>query len=222
MRTVDQVHRDTSPWMLDTWAAETTHASTSSGTAHGLSLAGQYEDFGSLTGLHPASDLHPASHGLASRNGSRPSRSEPAASRRPIGTATPWLVACIIKGFAAYAQGMYPSFAGRGEFIDREELERNSQPRRHADNGHGGEAPWLNASHSPTSGNSKRSARAQTASPGWSARITSPVARFWSSIRRALGARQRITQLEALDDRTLKDIGISRYQIERFETHRGR
>jgi uncharacterized protein YjiS (DUF1127 family) len=132
------------------------------------------------------------------------------------------LVVFAVEGLAAYAEAMYPSFAKPGEFIDDQELDRNSLRCRHTQNDHGSGAPWLNASHSPTSGNSKRSARAQTASPGWSARITSPVARFWSRMRRELGARQRITHLEALDDRTLKDIGISRYQIERFEAYRDR
>jgi uncharacterized protein YjiS (DUF1127 family) len=52
------------------------------------------------------------------------------------------------------------------------------------------------------------------ASFGWSARIRSRVVRLWSAFRRMRQMRRAIAELEVLDDRMLKDIGICRCEIE--------
>lgn len=64
--------------------------------------------------------------------------------------------------------------------------------------------------------------RVRSTSPGWSARITSLAARFWSRMRRKREVRLAITRLDVLDDRTLKDIGLHRSQVESAVTHRER
>jgi uncharacterized protein YjiS (DUF1127 family) len=48
----------------------------------------------------------------------------------------------------------------------------------------------------------------------WPARIVSTIARFWSHCRRERHVRVTSAELQALDDRMLKDIGIQRCQIE--------
>jgi uncharacterized protein YjiS (DUF1127 family) len=53
-----------------------------------------------------------------------------------------------------------------------------------------------------------------------SARIASIPARLWSKIRHERKCRRTIAALEALDDQTLKDIGVLRYDIEQDVRHR--
>jgi uncharacterized protein YjiS (DUF1127 family) len=48
----------------------------------------------------------------------------------------------------------------------------------------------------------------------WLARIASTIARFWSRWHRVQHVRLMSTELQALDDRMLKDIGLQRCQIE--------
>ena len=47
----------------------------------------------------------------------------------------------------------------------------------------------------------------------WLARITSTIARFWLRMRQDRHARLMSGELQALDDRMLKDIGLQRCQI---------
>ena len=47
----------------------------------------------------------------------------------------------------------------------------------------------------------------------WLARIASTIARFWSRRHRVRHVRLMSTELQALDDRMLKDIGLQRCQI---------
>jgi uncharacterized protein YjiS (DUF1127 family) len=49
---------------------------------------------------------------------------------------------------------------------------------------------------------------------GWLARIASNFASFWSRSRRKRHAWVMSAELQALDDRMLKDIGLQRFQIE--------
>lgn len=56
----------------------------------------------------------------------------------------------------------------------------------------------------------------------WLARIASTIARFWSSGRAKRHARLMSADLQALDDRMLKDIGLQRYQIESAVLNGGR
>jgi uncharacterized protein YjiS (DUF1127 family) len=63
---------------------------------------------------------------------------------------------------------------------------------------------------------------ARTDFPNWSAWITSNLAKLWSRLLHEHESRQVRAALAALDDRTLKDIGISRYEIEEIGTHEHR
>jgi uncharacterized protein YjiS (DUF1127 family) len=47
----------------------------------------------------------------------------------------------------------------------------------------------------------------------WLARIASTIARFWSRSRRERHVRLVSAELQALDDRMLKDIGLQRYRF---------
>jgi uncharacterized protein YjiS (DUF1127 family) len=51
--------------------------------------------------------------------------------------------------------------------------------------------------------------------PGWVARAATIFGKLWSGILRKGELRRSRIALQALDDRTLKDIGISRYEIDR-------
>ncbi len=73
-----------------------------------------------------------------------------------------------------------------------------------------------------TSQDNQRSAGVQIASPAWNARIISRLVMLWARMRRAQNIRRTITTLESLDDRTLKDIGMHRCQIQSVVTHRDR
>jgi hypothetical protein len=80
-----------------------------------------------------------------SRNGSPRSPFMPDASRRPIAKAIAWLAACLIESFAAYGEAMSPGFFEAGELIDRQDHERNSQPRWQPQDEPWSDVPWLNA-----------------------------------------------------------------------------
>jgi uncharacterized protein YjiS (DUF1127 family) len=55
---------------------------------------------------------------------------------------------------------------------------------------------------------------ARTDFPSWGAWITSNLAKLWSRLLREHESRRVREALAALDDRTLKDIGISRHEID--------
>jgi uncharacterized protein YjiS (DUF1127 family) len=61
-----------------------------------------------------------------------------------------------------------------------------------------------------------RSEGARSGSPRWSASIMSLAAEFRSGMRRQLDRRPAISDLRTLDDQTLKNIGLSRGDIESF------
>lgn len=200
MRIVDQVDRNTC-------IAKRAHVSTFAGTAYRPTIVGQCEDSSSLVGSRPGSE------GPASRDGSLQSLSEPDASQRPIARAMSRLMTLLIEGFAAYGEALSPTLIYPGELIDDEELEQTAQPRWQAQDERRSKMPWPDASPPRKLEDSARSAKSQTASPGWSARITSFAARVWSRIRHERRVWLTVTSLEALDDRTLDDIGMHRSQI---------
>lgn len=149
-----------------------------------------------------------------SSNGSPQSPSVPDAPRRPIAKAMAWLGTCLIESFAAYGEAMSPGFFEAGAFIDRQEHERDSQPGWQPQDEPWSDAPWLNAPPPRSPEQSERSVRVRTGSIGWRAGITSPVARFWSRMRREQGIRRTIRNLKALDDRTREDIAVHQSQVE--------
>jgi uncharacterized protein YjiS (DUF1127 family) len=190
MRIVDEVSRDMSLFALGTGAGAEAHTSIYSGAAYGRG---------------------PADAESEGKCGSPESKYESDASRLPVATALSWLVARLIEGFAAYGHGMHPSFVDLGDCIDGRKLEWDSQRRPQTQDEHRSEVPWLNLSHPRTSRDADRSSRAPAASPGSRARHTSLVSRFWARIRHERRVRQTMTKREALDDQTLKDIGIHRH-----------
>jgi hypothetical protein len=153
MRIVDEVSRDMSLFALGTGAGAEAHTSIYSGAAYGRG---------------------PADAESEGKCGSPESKYESDASRLPVATALSWLVARLIEGFAAYGQGMHPSFVDLGECIDGRKLEWDSQRRPQTQDEHRSEMPWLNLSHPRTSRDADRSSRAPAASPGSHARHTSP------------------------------------------------
>jgi uncharacterized protein YjiS (DUF1127 family) len=216
MRITGQMHGDTSSLEFETRAAEPAPASPLARSIDASSFTGRCEDSGTLVGSSPVGE------GPESGKGSRQTRSVRNASRRPVARARVWLVALFVDSFATCGEAMYPGLVVSGEIIDGERLERSSLPRWQAQDQHETAAPWLNASRPQTSEDSGRSAGTQPASAGWRGRITSRVTRFWSTMRRNRQAWLTATALEALDDRTLKDIGLHRSHIESVAWYRDR
>jgi uncharacterized protein YjiS (DUF1127 family) len=197
-------------------AAEPVHSSMLPATTFGLSPAGPCDDAGSLVGTSRASQRP------ASSNRSPQTRHVSSSSPRPITTATSRLLEFFIEAFAAYGRATYPTFADPGELIDHKVPERDSELSWEIQDEYGHEAPWLNGNHPSTSRDLERSAKSQTASPSWSARIASPIVRFWYWMRYERRVWFTITRLQALDDHMLKDMGIHRSQIESVVRHTDR
>jgi uncharacterized protein YjiS (DUF1127 family) len=197
MRIVGQERSDVSPSELETDEAETAYSAIFLGSVNRPSLIGQREDAGSFV------DSYPGGEAPQVGNDSPQSQSEPDAARRPIAAAMSWLATCVIEGFAAYGEAMY--FVDPSEVIDRRDLERNLQARDRHEN----EVPWMSAGCPPFE-DFEQQPRTQTTFSAWSARLTSGAIRFLSRIRRDPQRAPTIATLEALDDRTLRDIGILR------------
>jgi hypothetical protein len=199
-------------------AAEPVHSSILPATTFHPSPAGPCDDAGSLVGTSRASQR------AASSNRSPQTRDEPGSSARPTGAVASRLLEFFIEASAAYGRATYPTFDDPGELIDHHVPERDSELRRQIQDEYGHEATWLNANRPSTSRDLERSAKSQTASPNWSARITSPAVRFWFWFRIRYERRVwfTITRLQALDDHMLKDMGIRRSQIESVVRHTDR
>lgn len=115
------------------------------------------------------------------------------------------LIAETLQGFAAYGEAMYPICFDLGEDLDcRGSAERLQWEDR----------AWHSSGFAEPD-DVARSASERTASPSLSVWITSPFVKLWSR-RRRRERRQTIAELRSLDDRTLEDIGISRYPTEYF------
>lgn len=162
----------------------------------------------SSSGPGSPDDVHPI------RSGSPPLRPDAEVSRSSIATTMSSLAARIIEAFAAHAQGMHPGFADSNERCDHLEPDRSAQPVRHPQGEHGSETPRLY-------GNDPWGRKAPMQSTGVTlpVRPTSVLTRFWSGIRHERKVRLTVLSLRALDDRTLKDIGIHRSQIESVARH---
>jgi uncharacterized protein YjiS (DUF1127 family) len=126
---------------------------------------------------------------------------------RSVLAALSWVMAEILQGFAAYGEAMYPICFDLGEHLDRRDpagLQR------------GGQACRRPAGLAEPADVVARSGKGQTASPNSSAGIVSPLAELRSRLRRERERSRTMMELKALDDRTLRDIGISRHPVGYF------
>jgi uncharacterized protein YjiS (DUF1127 family) len=155
-------------------------------------------------------------------------RSKRSASQRPASEAMSRLVAVLSESFAVRREAMYPSLLNYPGFVDPCEVidgERPGQrllPRWQVQDQHENEAPRLNPGYRQTSENFEGSANPQLPSQGWSGTVTSCLTRFWSRICREWDVGSTVRGLQALDDQTLKDIGVHRSEIESVALHRDR
>jgi uncharacterized protein YjiS (DUF1127 family) len=120
-----------------------------------------------------------------------------------------WTIARVITGCADYTRAMGP-ISEPDERIDHRlptgELEAPGQPQPSP-------RAWSSATAIPT-GCIARTEAARANARAWGASIRSLLAGFRSCIRQGRGRRLAIIELRALDDRSLRDIGISRCDIE--------
>jgi uncharacterized protein YjiS (DUF1127 family) len=124
-----------------------------------------------------------------------------------------WTMAEVLAGCAAYAQAMYPCFV-------------EDEPVGQGDRGNpSGAKPVLRSPSRQIEFTLVvpvaveyvvRSEAPGAASPGWSASITSLAGKLWSRARAVRERRLAMAELRSLDDRALRDIGISRCDIEYF------
>jgi len=150
-----------------------------------------------------------------------------------------WTFAQALAGCAAYGEAMYPGLVGVGEPVDQRDPVRgtqsehgnSNQPQSRtsglseissiANDEIRGRRPFLASRQTQSSSAAvvktehlERSEVPRAASTGWRAFITSFLASLRSRIRRGRDSRLAIAELRALDDRRLRDIGISRCDIE--------
>lgn len=141
----------------------------------------------SLSGQFETSGLHVAPYSTGK-----------GAARGPIARAISRLAAYVLEGFA-----------DPGERLDYQNTETTAQPRIDAQNEHEDGGLLLRPTTSSPVGQEHGTRRAEVA---W-VWIMSPVARSWSWMRREWEVGRTIAALQTLDDRTLKDTGLYRYQI---------
>ncbi len=151
--------------------------------------------------------------------------------------AVSWMFAQALEGCAAYAAAMYPIPVDRDEPLDRRDTAAGGPLTRRAasdrlgspTSGPGGISPCMKAAirgnapvlhpvlSSAVALEAEYVARTQvpaTVAPGWMASIRSVPAGFRSRMRRWRDRHSAITEMRSLDDRSLRDIGISRCDIE--------
>jgi uncharacterized protein YjiS (DUF1127 family) len=153
-------------------------------------------------------------------------------------TIVSWTFAQALAGCAAYGETMYPGFVGAGEPVDHRDPVRGTQSEHGnpnqlqsrtsslseissiANDGIRGRAPFLVSRLTRSSAAAlvktehiERSERTHAAAAGWSTSIASFLASLRSRIRCGRDSRLTIPKLRALDDRRLRDNGISRSDI---------
>ncbi len=156
-----------------------------------------------------------ASH---AREGARPQPSRPATEernaaprgsdwRRSIAGAISSASAALVDGLALSALAVHSEFIWLPTApLGRDEAEETLAPEGRA------------ATGTPLWGEAKSTGVARprsegTAQPGWRAWAAALPARVWSSLRRRARLRRLQVGWDALDERTLRDIGICRYEI---------
>jgi uncharacterized protein YjiS (DUF1127 family) len=129
--------------------------------------------------------------------------SERAATRDPIAAAAAWVMAQFIAGLAVYGEATYP-----GLFIPGEPASRPAPGAARLASRSGGRPVW--------------SLRQRLSR--WRGRIRASLVILWLGTGRGPQVSPAFAALEALDDRTLRDIGLCRDQLEHAASlgeHRG-
>jgi uncharacterized protein YjiS (DUF1127 family) len=129
-----------------------------------------------------------------------------------------WAVAEILAGFAAYAESIYPPPAPSGlapAETDATDTPRNANPSLSLT------TMQVNDGSVAYSDEARPDVRAAVVTADCSTARTArrvPLTRLcaarWSSLCRAQDRRRTIEELQSLDDRSLRDIGMSRCDIE--------
>jgi uncharacterized protein YjiS (DUF1127 family) len=139
------------------------------------------------------------------------------AVRGPIARAISRIGACVLEGFAAYGEAMYPNFADPDERVDYQNTEADAQPRSEAQNEHEDGGQLLPKTGSPLGSSplGQEYWHTQGGAPHQPSRLDHfPVARLWSWMHQEWEMDRTIGALRTLDDRTLKDLGLYRCQTE--------
>jgi uncharacterized protein YjiS (DUF1127 family) len=118
--------------------------------------------------------------------------SEPNPGGRRVAVPTSSLIDLAIDGFVLSAATLYPEFFPLGQPGHRRDLGKDRPNGPDADTAPSDFAVWR----------------------AWITSIVSIVAGLWSKMRREREIRRITASWETIDDRTLKDIGICRYEIE--------
>ena len=150
-----------------------------------------------------------------------------------------WIFAQALAGCAAYGEAMYPGLVGVGEPVDQRDPVRGTQSEHGnpnqlqsrtsglseispiANDGIRGRRPFLVSRQAQSSATAlvkteyiERSEKTRAAAAGWSTSIASFLANSRSRNRRGRDSCLAIAAPRAFDDRGLRDIGISRCDIE--------
>jgi uncharacterized protein YjiS (DUF1127 family) len=154
-------------------------------------------------------------------------------------TVVSWTFAQALAGCAAYGEAIYPDFVDVVEPVDQRDPVRGT-PSEHgnpnqlqsrtsglseisptANDGIRGRRPFLVSRQTQSSATAlvkteyiERSEKTRAAAAGWRTSIASFLANLRSRIRRGRDSHPAIAELRAFDDRGLRDIGISRCDIE--------
>jgi uncharacterized protein YjiS (DUF1127 family) len=214
MRITNQVRRYTRSPLSDAYAEEVANSAILAARSGGQSLTARAGTKGTgessrSARVSPAAQEEPS---CPSRSWQSPKRQ---ASLSTSFSLVSWLLTGVVESFAAYAEGMYPGLSEPSEYVDRQDLMRSSHPRRQMTAQHEGGAVPGHAVQPFSFGSCPSPEDAPGPRFRWSASIMSAIAKLPSRMRHARQTRLAIARLEALDDRTLKDIGIHRCQIER-------
>jgi uncharacterized protein YjiS (DUF1127 family) len=143
-------------------------------------------------------------------------------------TIASWMLRQFVAGCLAYAIAMYgiPEAALRGETGKPKPSAPPAPPRnpsrptlhviladREEDIGADEILPPPGAAQPSGARSTARSERTPDARSGWRAAMIAPVVLLWSEIREGSARHRMIAELRNLDDRSLRDIGISRADL---------
>jgi uncharacterized protein YjiS (DUF1127 family) len=142
----------------------------------------------------------------------------PSTWRRAIAAAMSRTTTALVDGFALSAAAVHSEFiwlptAQVGYDDPPEELAREGRAETHkplALSPPGQSSAWRDVKPDDLA----RSGSEGTALPSWRVRAASLPAKLWSSVRRRARIRQMRVGWDATDDHTLRDIGVSRYEID--------